>query len=103
MYLRPVKWRPKCLFNLCPQKSPFCTIRNIENCPLPKFKKKVLLEKKTIVSLVIKSRNFYREGIRYVAKVYVVKIYVFKVCCVLTFSKQSTYGSKVVTFANLLI
>ena len=48
------------------------------------------------------SRNYYREGIRYVAKVYVVKIYVVKVNYILTFSKQPTYGSKAVNFANLL-
>ena len=58
--------------------------------------------KKAIVSLVVKSRNYYREGIRYVAKVYVVKIHAVKVYYILTFSKQPTYGSKVVTFANLL-
>ena len=65
--------------------------------------KKSYIGKKLLFPLVVTSRDYYREGIRYVAKVYVVKIYVFKVCCVLTFSKQSTYGSKVVTFANLLI
>ena len=64
--------------------------------------KKSYFGKKTIVSLVAKSRNYYREGIRYVGKVYVVKIYVVKVYYILTFSKQPTYGSKVVTFANLL-
>ena len=84
-----------------PQKSPFCNIRNVENFPLLKVKKK-LVRKKAIVSLVAKSRNYYREGIRYVTKVYVVKIYVVKVCYILTFSKQTTYGSKVLTFANLL-
>ena len=84
------------------KKSPFCTIRNVENCPLHKVKKKLFRKKKKIVSLAVKLRNYYREGIRYVAKVYVVKIYVVKVYCILTFSKQPTYGSKVVTFANLL-
>ena len=36
------------------------------------------------------------------AKVYVLKVYAVKVYYILTFSKQPTYGSKVVTFANLL-
>ena len=52
--------------------------------------------------LVVTSRNYYREGIRYVAKVNVVKIYAVKVYYILTFLKQPTYESKVVTFANLL-
>ena len=43
--------------------------------------------------LVVTSRNYYREGIRYVAKVYVVKIYAVKVYYILTFSKQPTYES----------
>ena len=64
--------------------------------------KKSYFGKKAIVSLVVKSRNFYREGIRYVAKVYVLKMYLVKVYYVVIFSKQPNYGSKVVTFANLL-
>ena len=47
--------------------------------------------KKTIVSQVVKLRN-YREGIRYVVKVYY-KVYL---------SIFETYGSKLVTFANFL-
>ena len=31
---------------------------------------KSYFEKKTIVSLVVKSRNYYQEGIRYIVKVY---------------------------------
>ena len=62
----------KCLFNLDPEKSSFCRIRNVENCPLLKVKQK--FEKKAIVLLVVKSRN-YREGITYVVKVYY-KVYI---------------------------
>ena len=92
---------PEVLIQLTSTKSPFCTIKNVQNCSLLKVKKK-LFRKETFVSLAVKSRNYYREGIRYVANVYVVKIYAVKVYYILTFSKQSTYGSKVVTFANLL-
>ena len=46
--------------------------------------------RKNMVFLVVKLRNYYREGIRYVAKVYVVKTYVVKLYYILTFSKQPT-------------
>ena len=70
VYLRPVKWMPKLLIQFTfTKKPPFCTIRNIENCPLFRVKQK-LFRKKTVVSLVVKSRNYYREGIRCVVKAY---------------------------------
>ena len=59
--------------------------------------KKSYIRKKLLFPLVVTSRDYYREGIRYVAKVYVVKIYAVKVYYILTFSKQPTYGSKLVT------
>ena len=55
----------KCLFNL----RSFCTIKNVENCPLFKAKQKKKKKKNPIVSLVVKTRNYYREGIRYAVKV----------------------------------
>ena len=51
----------KSLFNL----RSFCTIKNVENCPLFKAKQKLFRKKNPIVSLVVKTRNYYREGIRY--------------------------------------
>ena len=55
--------------------------------------KKSYIRKKLLFPLVVTSRDYYREGIRYVAKIYVVKIYAVKVYYILTFSKQSTYES----------
>ena len=92
MYLRPVKWMPEVLIQFTTTKKIILTIRNAENYPLLKFKKKQFRKKK-LISLAAKSRNYYQEGIRYVPKVYVVKIYAVKVYYILTFSKQSTYES----------
>ena len=80
---------PEVLIQFTSTKKPILYNQKCRKLSTTQSYKKVISEKK-IVSLVVKSRNYYREGITYVAKVHVVKIYVVKVYYILTFSKQPT-------------
>ena len=64
MSLRPAKWMPKVLVQFIFTKKPILYNHKCGRLSIAQSEAKVISEKKAIVSLVVKSKN-YRSGIRY--------------------------------------